>query len=148
MIGPRQQTNEQWLADYDKEEDEMNLDDLVPSTSKYLAKEDVGVVGVNLTIDRFSRETVGQGSEAEECAIIHWREDYKPMVLNKTNKNRIKHYLQATDSDEVIGKIVNAYNDPDVSYGDKITGGLRLRGAQEIPAHNAAPDPLDTGINF
>ena len=138
------QTNEQWLADYDKEEDEMNLDELVPSTSKYLAKEDVGVTGKNLTIESFSRETVGQGSDAEECAIIHWREDEKPMVLNKTNKNRIKHYLQATDSTEVIGKIINAYNDPDVEYGGKITGGLRLRGAMEIPAQNATRDPLDT----
>lgn len=141
------QTNEQWLKDYD-EASEMNLDELVPSTSKYLAKEDVGIPGKNLTIKSFSRETVGNGSDAEECAVIYWQEDEKPMILNKTNKNRIKHYLQATDSTEVIGKMINAYNDPEVEYGSKITGGLRLRGVQEIPAQNAGKDFLDDDINF
>ena len=108
----------------------MNLDELVPSTSKYLAKEDVGKDGKNLTISSFSREMVGTGSDADERAVIQFKEDVKPMVLNKTNKNRIKHYLQATTSEEVIGKTVNVYNDPDIEFGGEIVGGLRIRGAQ------------------
>ncbi len=134
------QSVEQWIYDYDKTEDKtMDLDELVPSTSKYLAKEDVGIAGMNLTIAKFTRETVGSGKDQEECAILHFTENMKPMVLNKTNKNRIKHYLDAKTAEEVIGKVINAYNDPDVEYGGEITGGLRLRGAQSV----GASDPLD-----
>ena len=87
----------------------MNLDELVPSTSKYLAKEDVGIQGKNLTIKGFKVETVGRGAEADERAIMGFQEDVKPMVLNKTNKNRLKHYLNAATSEDVIGKVINVY---------------------------------------
>ena len=126
----RLQTVAEWVHDYEKAKD-MNLDDLVPSTSKYLAKEDVGITGKNLTISGFTKELVGTGSDADERAVIHFKEDVKPMVLNKTNKNRIKHYLEASTSEEVIGKVVNVYNDPDIEYGGEIVGGLRIRGEQE-----------------
>ena len=118
----------------------MDLDELVPSTSKYLAKEDVGIAGENLTIAGFTRETVGRGADADERAIIRWKEDFKPMVLNKTNKNRIKRILDATSSEQVIGKTVNVYNDPEVEYGGEVTGGLRIRGAKDV---TTVPDPLD-----
>lgn len=136
----REQSVQQWVDEYNQaEEQEMNLDELVPSTSNYLAKEDVGTVGKNLTISGFTRETVGKGQDADERAVVQFKEDVKPMVLNKTNKNRIKHYLQATDSNDVIGKVINVFNDPDIEFGGEIVGGLRIRGAQEIPAPNAAP---------
>ena len=110
----------------------MDLDELVPSTSKYLAKEDVGLAGKNLTISGFKRETVGRGVEAEDRAIMAFsEEDVKPMVLNKTNKNRLKHYLGSSTSEGVIGKVVNVYNDPDVEFGGEIVGGLRIRGEQD-----------------
>ena len=126
----RLQTVAEWVHDYEKAQ-EMNLDDVVPSTSKYLAKEDVGITGKNLTISGFTKELVGTGSDADERAVIHFKEDIKSMVLNKTNKNRIKHYLEASTPEEVIGKVVNVYNDPDIEYGGEIVGGLRIRGAQE-----------------
>ena len=119
----------------------MDLDALVPSTSKYLAKEDVGD-GMNLTIASFTNEMVGQGADADNRAVIHWQEDVKPMILNKTNKNRIKRILQATTAEQVIGKRINAYNDPDVEYGGEMIGGLRLRQVQTQPILG---DPLDTG---
>jgi len=124
----------------------MDLDTLVPSESKYLAKEDVGIPGVNLTIAKFTRETVGQGNDAGEKAVLWFKEnDYKPMVLNKTNKNRIKHFLGATTAEEVIGKQVNVYNDPDIEYGGEITGGLRIRGVAgtQAPTPNALRSPDD-----
>ena len=114
----------------------MNLDELVPSTSKYLAKEDVGTTGMNLTIAGFKRETVGNGADADERAVMYFKEDFKPMVLNKTNKNRLKHYLSVTTAEECAGKKINVYNDPDIEFGGEIVGGLRIRGVQ-------AADPLD-----
>ncbi len=127
----------------------MDLDELVPSESKYLAKEDAGKDGINLTIKGFKRETVGRGKDAEERAIIFFEEDVKPMVLNKTNKNRIKHYLGATTAEDVIGKKINAYNDPAVEYGGEIIGGLRLRGEQTNASTPVADDSdFDDSIPF
>ena len=123
----------------------MDLDTLVPSESKYLAKEDGGIAGINLTIAKFTRETVGNGKDADERAVLWFKEgDYKPMVLNKTNKNRIKHFLGATTAEEVMGKQVNVYNDPDIEYGGEIVGGLRIRGAAGASPPQGVPldDPL------
>jgi len=114
-----------------------SLDALVPSTSNYLAKEDVGEAGQNLTIAGFDRTTVGQGADADERAIMSFQEDVKPMVLNKTNKNRLKHFLGTDDTDEIIGRVVNVYNDPTVEYGGEMTGGIRIRAAT---APQPAPD--------
>jgi len=143
------ETVDDWLKDYIGDS-KMDLDELVPSTSKYLAKEDAGEAGINLTIKGFKRETVGRGKDAEECAIMHFEEDVKPMVVNKTNKNRIKHYLKATTSEEVVGKVINAYNDPDVEYGGEIIGGLRLRGAQDVSSElpPKSGDDFDDDIPF
>ncbi len=127
----------------------MDLDDLVPSESKYMAKEDVGTVGRNLTIDKFTREEVGDAKDVK--TILNFKEaDAKPMVLNVGNKNRIKHFLAATTAEEVIGQVVNVYNDPDVEYKGKITGGTRIRGQQDAAASAPAlgVDPLDDDIPF
>jgi len=127
----------------------MNLDDLVPSTSKYLAKEDVGTTGKNLTIAGFKRETVGHGSDSDERAVMHFKEDVKPMVLNKTNKNRLKHYLQAVTSEDASGKVINVYNDPDIEFGGEIVGGLRIRAAQELPeATEPKNNDFDSDVPF
>ena len=119
----------------------MNLDDLVPTTSKYLAGKDVGEEGSNLTIAGFKRETVGQGAEADERAVMYFKEDVKPMVLNKTNKNRLKIILKATDSSEVTGKVVNVFQDPMVEYGGELVGGLRIRA--KVEEQKIAPPRMD-----
>ena len=39
-----------------------------------------------LTVDRVTRETVtGPEGKREECTVIHWRENQKPMIANNTN---------------------------------------------------------------
>ncbi|KKM22559.1 hypothetical protein LCGC14_1623980 [marine sediment metagenome] len=128
----------------------MDLDELVPSESKYLAKDDVGLTGRNLTIAKFTRAEVGDDKEVK--TILHFKEeDTKPMVLNVGNKNRIKHFLAATTAEEVAGKVINVYNDPEVEYRGKITGGTRIRGAQTPQAVDqpaGGVDPLDDDIPF
>ena len=126
-------------AIFNKETD-MNLDDLVPTTSKYLAKEDVGT-GMNLTIAGFKRQTVGQGADADERAVMYFKEDVKPMVLNKTNKNRLKHYLGGNTTEQVIGAVINVYNDPDIEFGGEIVGGLRIRA--KVEEQKIAPPRMD-----
>jgi len=108
--------------------DDIPLDSLVPTKSKYLTKDDVTETGVVLTIRGFKMETVGQGNDADERCILYFtEEDYKPMVVNKTNMQRIKHVTGAETTAQARGKQVCVYNDPMIEYGGKLTGGVRIK---------------------
>jgi hypothetical protein len=123
------------------------FDELVPTDSKYLKKDDVGEEGVNLTIAGFKRETLKGDNGDEEKTIMGFveSEDYKPMVLNKTNSQLIPIVTGAATPGEARGKKVNVFNDPTISFGAKITGGLRIRKPQGVKEDD---NPLDDSIPF
>lgn len=107
-----------------------NIDDLVPSKSNFLTKEDVGEQGVDLAIKKFEQQEVGFEDDKEMKYVIVWtNSDYKPMVLNRENASRLKMIAKSDDTDDMIGMTVNVYCDPFVSFGKKVVGGLRLRPA-------------------
>lgn len=117
----------------------LTFDQLVPSKSKYLAKDDVGLAGLILTIARFSTETIESDDSIEEKVVLHFAEDVKPMVLNKTNSALLAGATGAKTVGEARGKTIIVYNDPSVSFGGKITGGLRIRShVEERPKPAAA----------
>lgn len=125
------------------------LDSLVPSESKYLAKEDVGEAGKNLTIKGFTRETVGHGADADERTVMHFTEEVKPMVINKTNMARLGVITKARTAGEAAGKKINVYNDPMIEFGGKIVGGIRLRPVQEsAPKQAESTESFDDSIPF
>lgn len=107
---------------------DLDFDALVPTKSKYLAKNDVGEDGVILTIRGFKREVIDSDDGEEEKTIVYFEEqDYKPMVLNRTNAQLIAVATGAKTAGEARGKKIVVYNDPTVGFGGKITGGLRIR---------------------
>jgi len=118
----------------------MPLDAAVPSQSKYLDKNDVGEGGKNLTIKTLDRVQVDDKDPNSVKTVIHWTQDAKPMVLNKTNKNRLSVILKATTVGDIIGKTVNVFNDPMVEFGGEITGGIRIRQAAADDAPAASPN--------
>ena len=118
------------------------LDSLVPSESKYLSKEDVGEEGMNLTIAGFKIDTVGQGENADQRCIMGFVEDVKPMVVNKTNMRRIKHITGAETTGQARNKKINVYSDPLVEFGGKLVGGLRIRQATETTEKSDFPDDI------
>lgn len=125
------------------------IDEMVPSKSKFLTKDDVGETGKNLTIGAFEQQEVGTENQKELKFVIIWQQaDWKPMVLNKQNANRLKLIAKTDDTDAMIGLTVNVFNDPFVEFGGKITGGVRIRAAaqaaprpQQRPAQKPAPRP-------
>lgn len=129
----------------------MKIDEMTPSKSKFLTKEDVGEAGKNLTIHSFEQQEVGTENEKETKYVIVWQQaDYKPMVLNKENGNRLKLIAKTDDTDLMIGQTVNVYNDPFVAFGGKTVGGIRIRAAvsavarpQARPAQKPAGRPSD-----
>lgn len=127
----------------------LSFDQLVPSNSKYLTKDDVGEDGLILTIKGFRMETLKTDDGDEEKMVLHFNEDVKPMVVNRTNAQLIGVATGCKTAGDARGKSIVVYNDPTVSFGGKITGGLRIKKIAGQP-RPAAPknDPLDDEIPF
>ena len=106
----------------------MKIDEMVPTKSSFLTKDDVGEAGKNLTIAKFETQEVGVENDKEMKYVIVWQQaDFKPMVLNKQNASRLKIIFKSDDTDAMIGGTVNVFCDPFVEFGGKIVGGLRIR---------------------
>lgn len=119
----------------------MKLTELVPSQSKYLSKDDVGEAGRNLTIKGFKREPVkNDAGTNEDKAVMYFEEDIKPMILNKTNMNRLAVITKAETTGDCKGKTINVFCDPMVEFGGKIVGGLRIRAEQAVQQPAPADD--------
>ena len=98
-------------------------------TSKFLKKEDVGD-GAVVTISELSKENVAkEGAEPEYKYMLHFEEFDKPMVLNSTNGQIIAKITGVSDDIEAgwVGNKIVLFNDPGVSFGGKLTGGIRAR---------------------
>ena len=100
--------------------------------SKYLAKDDAGETGFNLTISHVVMEELENDDKTQMKAIVYWQEpDVKPMVCGVTNYSRIAQINgqvpEEADTDSWRGLRINVYNDPFVMFGNRQTGGLRIR---------------------
>lgn len=95
--------------------------------SKFLKKEDVEPPKL-VTIKALRQANVAMDDQPEEMKwTIFFKELDKPMVLNSTNIQLLTMALGTDETDDWIGKQVVVYNDPSVSFGGKITGGVRIR---------------------
>lgn len=118
------------------------------SESKYMKKEDIHGEPT-LTIKSWTEDNLAQeGEPKENKCILHWVEqDVKPLVMNATNLQIIARDLQSTDTDNWIGAKVVLYVDPNVSFGGKLIGGIRVRRAFRDPSGLGAATQQDTGPN-
>ena len=127
----------------------LSFDELVPKESRYLAKHDVGEDGLILTIKGFRREVLKGDDGDEEKTVMHFVEDVKPMIVNRTNAQLLAICTGAATAGDAKGKQIVVYNDATVGFGGRITGGLRLKKVAGAPAAApkgapaASPDPDD-----
>jgi hypothetical protein len=121
----------------------MSFDQLVPKNSKYLSKEDVGEDGLVLTIKGFRMETLKSDEGDEDKTVVHFVEDVKPMVLNRTNAQLVGVATGAKTAGDARGKQIVVYNDPTVGFGGKIMGGLRIKKVSGTPKPAPVRDELD-----
>jgi len=104
--------------------------------SKYLKKEEVGEDGTVVTIEGFERVNVAPDDKPEELKwIMHTREFDKPLIINTTNLKLCERVLGSDDTDDYIGKQIVLYNEPNITFGDKLVGGIRVK------AHRKAAPP-------
>lgn len=96
-------------------------------TSNFLKKEDVGT-GVLLTVEGCIQKNVAkEGADPEMKWCLTFSDCDKPMVLNSTNIQLCKNIFDSDDTDHWVGKKVVLYTDPNVSFGGKLVGGIRVR---------------------
>lgn len=106
--------------------------------SKFLAKADFDEDRV-LTIKGVKLEDM-PGDEGQQKWVLYFREEAKGMAMNVTTI-RVLEQAYGSDSDHWIGNRVMIYVDPNVSFGGKVVGGLRLRTPKVKTVAKPAPKP-------
>jgi hypothetical protein len=101
--------------------------------SKFLRKEDFDEDRV-MTIKGVKLEDM-PGDDGQQKWVLYFREEAKGMALNVTTI-RVLEKAFGDDSDQWVGKRVMVYVDPNVSFGGRVVGGLRLR-----PPSRQTPPP-------
>ena len=128
--------------------------------SKFLTRADVGK-GILVTIKEIFQENVAKTGAPEEMKwCIAFNEQDKPMVLNSTNGQIIAQITKSEETDNWIGHKVVLFDDPTVSFGGKLVGGIRVReprnqpqpthgilGKPRTPAPAAEPEPPGAEID-
>ncbi len=102
--------------------------------SKFLTRGDVAKP-VLVTIQEIFQDNVAKEGAPEELKwCIAFPELEKPMVLNSTNGQIIAQITKSEDTDSWAGHKIVLYDDPTVSFGGKLTGGIRVRAPRNQPA--------------
>ena len=105
--------------------------------SKFLTRADVGK-GMLVTIREIFQENVAKEGAPEELRwCLSFDEAEKPMVLNSTNGQIIAAITKSEDTDKWPGSKIVLYDDPNVSFGGKLVGGIRCRAPRNQPAQTA-----------
>ncbi len=100
------------------------------SGSQFLKQDDVvPATGRPVTIEEFDRKLVkGNGNEPDKQKIcVKFKELEKWLVLNSTNGAALSTFTDTRTPFDAIGKEIEIYVDPTVSFGGKIVGGIRFR---------------------
>ena len=122
--------------------------------SKFLKKEDVGQ-GRLFTIVKIERKNVAMDDQPEELKwVMSFREVEKGFVTNWTNLQLIAKALGSEEVETWSGKQIVLYDDPNVSFGGKLTGGIRCRAPKQntqsgnVPTQNGNdPKPFDDDLS-
>lgn len=108
--------------------------------SNFLTKDDAGK-GILVTIRACVEENVAaQGAPVEQKWCLLFNEVEKPLVLNSTNAQIIAAITGSENTDDWTGHKIVLYNDPNISFQGKLTGGIRARAPKNQPAA-AKPKP-------
>ena len=107
---------------YNYTEHDMQIDPFLNTGSDYLKAVDLESP-ILLTI---SGAEVVKLSELDKV-VIHFKDDERGLVANKTNLQLMSVFYGSTDTDDWIGKQVVLYNDKTIMMAGKVVGGIRVR---------------------
>jgi hypothetical protein len=96
-----------------------------------------------LTIAKIVDEKVVTNGQSEVCTVCYWTDaNYKPMILNVTNKKTIAKLYHTKDTEKLAGKAVVVGVEKVKAFGD-VHDALRIR--KRIPKVEAAEKCADCG---
>ncbi len=113
----------------------MNINDTFPSSSNFLKKEDLPKP-IKVKISDIDLMEFDQDGKTQRKLVIGFEGKEKKLACNKTNARTIAA-MHGDETDNWIGKEITLYNDPTVSMGDQVVGGIRI---QYMP-------PVDDDLN-
>lgn len=82
------------------------------------------------TIKDIVDEKVVNNGQKEDCTVVHFRENIKPMILNVTNKKTLVKLYKTKETQHLIGKQIAITFEKVKAFG-KVTDALRIK--NEIP---------------
>ena len=95
--------------------------------AKYLKKEDIASP-VNTSILWIKEEEVTAPGKGTEIRLVLYLDGQKKgLVLNTANAEALAEITGTDDYEKWVNTPVQLYVDPDVKYGGKKTGGIRIR---------------------
>lgn len=131
----------------------MDIDAAFPS--KYLKAADLQGRNVTLVIERVEVEEIGFGRDKDHKPVLYFEKAKKGLVLNVTNKNKIKE-AYGKDTDEWTGKPLVLFSAMVDFAGDTVES-IRVKAPTPAKAPKPAPqshdemnppDQLDDDIPF
>lgn len=74
------------------------------------------------TIAKAAPQEIGQDKDVK--VVVHFVEDPRGFVLNKTNYEVLSEALASPDTDKWIGATIELSFDPDIKFGGRKVGGI------------------------
>jgi hypothetical protein len=96
------------------------------SNKRFFGTDDVREQAVVATIKGFGREEMEDNDGGtQKVSVMHLEGQDRAVILKTTTLNTLKDLFGTPN--EAVGKPIELYFDPSVSFGGKRVGGLRLR---------------------
>ena len=100
----------------------------------YLGSWDIEDKDLVLTIKSVGVESVNNPTGAsEDKLVMHFVEDYKPMILNSTNCKAIEKATGTPDIDKWAGNKISIFTTKIIAFGEE-TDALRIRSYKPVQA--------------
>jgi hypothetical protein len=110
--------------------DNFSWTDVQTASSPRLKTDDIPPNGVKVTIDSIWLEnTALPGAPRRDKVVCKFIELQKPLVLNATNTDALQDLTGATTPADTVGRQLELWVDPTVTFDGKVTGGIRFRKA-------------------
>ena len=123
-----------------------NVNDL--KKSKFLTQRDVNQPMLVIIESYEEVDVAREGAEPEMRWALNFQGIDKPMILNSTNGQIIAAIAGSDDSDDWIGKEVVVYQDPNIFFGGKRVGGIRVRAPKKKTTNPQQKTETEDDIPF
>jgi hypothetical protein len=119
----------------------------VISTGKYLKREHVTEEGSTHKVVSCGEETINSADGESEMKWILHLENLKPIILNATNIRRCVAAFGTSETDDWVGRPIVCYDDPEIEFGGRQVGGIRLRAVPATKAKSKAKSKKPTDVD-